>query len=192
MQYEQRAYARVKFLELMAELHENEFEDFFHRLMCSRYPDFLDVRTAGRHGDMSADGLGLRSRKLYACYAPQTVDPYEIRRKFDKDLSGALAKRSGEFDTFVFVHNDHRGVHPKVSSLLASAAANHPDLKFEQMGQPPPVAGVHALGSRRGRGRPPVRDPDQREDVRHQRGRSRTAAQTPPGASHRPRPPHGP
>ncbi|OKI53085.1 hypothetical protein AMK17_25710 [Streptomyces sp. CB00072] len=57
MRFEQRMYAHIKFLGLMAELYENEFEDFFHRLMCSRYPDFVDVRTAGRLGDMSADGL---------------------------------------------------------------------------------------------------------------------------------------
>ncbi|MFF3431483.1 ABC-three component system protein [Streptomyces sp. NPDC002602] len=134
MLFEQRMYAHVKFLELMAELYENEFEDFFHRLMCLRYPDFLDVRTAGSLGDRSADGLSLHSRKLYACYAPQTVKPYKIRKKFDGDLSGALAKRNGEFDTFVFVHNDRRGVHPEVTSLLASARDSMPSLRFEQMG----------------------------------------------------------
>ncbi|MFF8432469.1 ABC-three component system protein [Streptomyces sp. NPDC016566] len=134
MRYEQRAYARVKFLELMAELYENEFEDFFHRLMCSRYPDFLDVRTAGSLGDMSADGLTLHSRKLYACYAPQTVKPSKIRKKFNGDLAGALAKRSGQFDTFVFVHNDRRGVHPEVTTMLSEAATSTPALLFEQMG----------------------------------------------------------
>lgn len=134
MRYEQRAYARVKFLELMAELYENEFEDFFHRLMSARYPDFLDVRTAGNLGDMSADGLTLHSRRLYACYAPQTVKTAKIREKFDGDLTGALAKRSGQFDTFVFVHNDRRGVHPEVASLLSQAAASVPGLRFEQMG----------------------------------------------------------
>lgn len=134
MRYEQRAYARVKFLELMAELYENEFEDFFHRLMCSRYPDFLDVRTAGSLGDMSADGLTLHSRRLYACYAPQTVKTAKIREKFEGDLAGALTKRSGQFDTFVFVHNDRRGVHPEVASMLSQAATAKPGLRFEQMG----------------------------------------------------------
>lgn len=134
MLFEQRMYAHVKFLELMAELYENEFEDFFHRLMCLRYPDFLDVRTAGSLGDRSADGLSLHSRKLYACYAPQTVKPDKIRKKFDGDLSGAVTKRNGEFDTFVFVHNDRRGVHPEVTSLLASARNSVPSLRFEQMG----------------------------------------------------------
>ncbi|MFB6654074.1 ABC-three component system protein [Streptomyces microflavus] len=134
MRYEQRAYAHVKFLELMAELYENDFEDFFHRLMCSRYPDFLDVRTAGSLGDMSADGLTLHSRRLYACYAPQTVKPYKIREKFEGDLAGAIAKRSGQFDTFVFVHNDRRGLHPEVTGLLSAAASNTPSLRFEQMG----------------------------------------------------------
>lgn len=134
MRYEQRAYAHVKFLELMAELYENEFEDFFHRLMCSRYPDFLDVRTAGSKGDMSADGLTLHSRKLYACYAPQTVKVSKIHAKFTSDLAGAMAKRRDQFDTFVFVHNDRRGVHPEVSGMLSTAAASTPTLRFEQMG----------------------------------------------------------
>jgi hypothetical protein len=52
MQYEQRRYARLKFLELMAELNETTFEAFFHRLMCARYPEFLDVRTHGQLPDL--------------------------------------------------------------------------------------------------------------------------------------------
>ncbi|OMI40148.1 ABC-three component system protein [Streptomyces sparsogenes] len=134
MQFEQRMYARLKFLGLMAELYETAFEDFFHRLMCARYPDFLDVRTHGRLGDQGADGLALHERKLYACYAPQTVDVVQVKQKLMSDLAKALEKRSGQFDTFVFVHNDRRGMHPRIATLLSETDAGHPDVKFEQMG----------------------------------------------------------
>ncbi|WP_308457860.1 ABC-three component system protein [Streptomyces sp. SM12] len=134
MLYEQRLFARLKFLDLLRDLHGSAFEDFFHRLMSSRYADFLDVRTHGNLGDEGADGLSLRGRKLYACYAPQKLVPAQVRRKLDSDLEKAVSKRRGQFDTFVFVHNDPHGMHPKVGSLLSEAASAHPNLAFEQMG----------------------------------------------------------
>lgn len=134
MQYEQRMYARLKFLELMAELNETSFETFFHDLMCARYPEFLDVRTHGRLGDQGSDGLMLHEHKLYACYAPQTVSATEIRKKIDSDLAKALAKRREQFDTFVFVHNDRRGMHPEVATVLSEVERLHPQLRFQQMG----------------------------------------------------------
>ncbi|MEY9849744.1 hypothetical protein ABH940_006856 [Streptacidiphilus sp. BW17] len=134
MRFEQRMYARVKFLELMADLYQTAFEDFFHRVMVTRHPNFLDVRTHGNLGDQGADGLTLSSRKLYACYAPQTVNASEVKTKFTKDLGSAIRQRNGQFDTFVFVHNDRRGVHPEVATMLSAADAAHPDLAFEQMG----------------------------------------------------------
>ena len=87
------------------ELHGNSFEAFFHDVMTLCVPGFVDVRTAGQLGDQSSDGLDLFGHKLYACYAPETVDAKATIRKFHSDLCGALAKRSGQFTTFVFVHN---------------------------------------------------------------------------------------
>lgn len=134
MEFEQRMYARLKFLDLMADLYESGFEDFFHRVMVTRYPNFLDVRTHGKLGDQGADGLTLSSRKLYACYAPQTVKASAVKTKFTKDLSSAVRQRKGQFDTFVFVHNDRRGIHPQVTTMLSNAGSDHPGLEFEQMG----------------------------------------------------------
>jgi len=127
-------FARLRFLDMLYDLYESAFEDFFHKLMCARHPDFLDVRTHGRLGDMGSDGLSLHSRKLYACYAPQTPDASKVQAKFASDLAKAVTKREGEFDTFVFVHNDRRGVHPEVAGALAKAAVEHRSLRFEQMG----------------------------------------------------------
>lgn len=134
MKFEQRMYARLKFLDLMADLYESAFEDFFHRVMVTRYPNFLDVRTHGNLGDQGADGLTLHSRKLYACYAPQTGGASAVKTKFTKDLASAVRQRDGQFDTFVFVHNDRRGIHPQVATMLSTADSDHPALGFQQMG----------------------------------------------------------
>ncbi|MEU3499055.1 ABC-three component system protein [Kitasatospora cineracea] len=134
MNFEQRMYARLKFLDLMADLDGAAFETFFQKVMLARYPGFLNVRTHGNLGDQGSDGLLLNSNRLYACYGPQTVRAKAVRKKFQDDLASARRQRAGQFTTFVFVHNDRRGVHPEVVSLLAEARNDHPDLNFEELG----------------------------------------------------------
>ncbi|MFD7500587.1 ABC-three component system protein [Streptomyces sp. NPDC059850] len=134
MSHEQRLFARVRFLERMGELAGAAFEDFFHDLMCARYRDFLDVRTHGNLGDQGADGLRLHGRKLYASFAPQAFNAADVKAKFNSDLKKAKEKRSGQFDVFVFVHNDRKGMHPEITTLLADAKSANPALAFEQMG----------------------------------------------------------
>jgi hypothetical protein len=119
---------------LLDERFGKAFERFFQNLMCARYPDFIDVRTHGNLGDIGADGLGLHDGKLYACYAPEVPDAAAVRVKFTDDLAKAVAKRGDHFDTFVFVHNDLRGVHPELSILLGRARQDHPTLRFEHRG----------------------------------------------------------
>ncbi|MGV9915463.1 ABC-three component system protein [Streptomyces tendae] len=131
----QRMYAYVKFMEKLAELHGEAFEGFFHDVMCTRYPDFLDVRTHGKLGDQGSDGLSLHDGKLYACYAPATFDITKVRKKFHDDLDSAQRQRPDQFSTFVFVHNDLRGIHPEVATMLAEARTAHSPLRFEQMGR---------------------------------------------------------
>ncbi|MGJ3561194.1 ABC-three component system protein [Streptomyces sp. INA 01156] len=58
----QRAYAKLKFREKLADLHGESFETFFHNLMCVSHPDFVDVRTYGQLGDQGSDGLSLHGR----------------------------------------------------------------------------------------------------------------------------------
>ncbi|MCS3494504.1 hypothetical protein M2368_003536 [Arthrobacter sp. JUb119] len=116
------------------ELHGNAFESFFHDLMSLCFPGFVDVRTHGNIGDLASDGLDLYGDKLYACYAPETVDAAATIQKFNSDLAGAIKKRSGQFTTFVFVHNDVRGIHPEISAALARARSAHPGISFETMG----------------------------------------------------------
>jgi len=122
---------------LWAHLHElygNAFQQFFHDLMALCHPGFIDVRTHGRLGDLASDGLDLYDGKLYACYAPETVDAAATVRKFWSDLAAAQVKRPGQFTAFVFVHNDVRGVQPEISVALSEARLRHRETHFEVMG----------------------------------------------------------
>lgn len=103
-------------------------------MMEVRDPSYIGVRTAGTLGDQGADGLTLHGRRLYACYAPETFEDHRLTSKFNSDLLKGLTKRRSEFETFVFVHNDLRGMHPKVASSLVAARDAHSDLRFEQIG----------------------------------------------------------
>ncbi|MFF1615362.1 ABC-three component system protein [Amycolatopsis sp. NPDC058278] len=134
LSFEEQSFVRGILRRKLDELIENAFERFFQNLMCARYADFIDVRTHGNIGDIGADGLSLHDGKLYACYAPGVPDAAEVRRKFRGDLSKAISKRAGQFGTFVFVHNDLRGVNPEVSVLLSQGRLDQPQLGFEQMG----------------------------------------------------------
>ncbi|MET8626340.1 ABC-three component system protein [Kitasatospora sp. NPDC004669] len=134
MNFEQRMYARLKFLDLMADLTGAAFEEFFHKVMLARHPDFLDVRTHGKLGDQGADGLMLHSDSLFACYGPHSVSAKDVKDKFTSDLASACRQRPGQFRTFVFVHNDRRGIHPEVATLIVQAKQANPDLRFAQMG----------------------------------------------------------
>jgi hypothetical protein len=132
---QQRLYAKVLFEARFVELHSNSFQEFFQKLMEYRYPTFLPVRTYGPLGDRGSDGLCTLGLKLFACYGPQTPDEIETRGKFKSDLAKAKAKRSGEFTTFVFVHNDRIGMHPNITSEIMLATGAYPEITFEQMGK---------------------------------------------------------
>ncbi|WP_181776695.1 ABC-three component system protein [Amycolatopsis pittospori] len=134
LQFIERQAVRYLVKMKLAELHGNSFEDFFQSLMCLRDPSFIDVRTAGQLGDQGSDGLLLHIRKLYACYAPEVFDAAKTVAKFESDFQKAKTKRADQFDKFVFVHNDLRGVHPVISTCLAEHSKKYNDIKFEQFG----------------------------------------------------------
>lgn len=135
MHTQQRLYAKVIFEAQFAELHDNAFQEFFQKLMQYRYPSFLPVVPYGSLGDQGSDGLCTNQDKLYACYGPQSPNDQATTSKFKSDLAVAIDKRSGQFSTFVFVHNDRRGMHPRVATELMTAKHSHPALTFEQMGK---------------------------------------------------------
>ena len=132
---QQRLYAKVVFEAQFAALHTNAFQSYFQKLMQYRYPTFLPVVPYGSLGDQGSDGLCTLGDKLYACYGPESPDDYETGRKFKSDLASAVKNRPGQFSTFVFVHNDRRGMHPRVATEIINSAQAHPSLTFEQIGK---------------------------------------------------------
>jgi len=136
MEFHERLLMRPVLFAKLHELHGNDFERFFQNLMAMAHPDFVPVRTHGQLGDQGSDGLLLSERKLYACYAPEVPDANNAVAKLRSDVASAVAQRADEFDTFVFVHNDTRGVHPEVATALATLQTNNPDITFELIGLP--------------------------------------------------------
>lgn len=132
--FSERNFIRHMLRTKLGDLSGMSFQRFFQDLMCARYPDFLDVRPHGSLGDFGSDGLSLHGGKLYACYGQETANPAAIRPKFRSDLESALRKWSGQFETFVFVHNDLRGVRPEVGRMLTDARDAHADVMFAQYG----------------------------------------------------------
>ncbi|RKS06972.1 hypothetical protein DFP74_2622 [Nocardiopsis sp. Huas11] len=127
-----REFARPKLGNKLATLHGQSFEDFFHELMELADPGFFPVRTS--QGDLGADGLAISDRKLYACYGPRVFKPSEVREKFRGDLVKAVENRGGDFDRFVFVHNELRGVSPEVTKEISEAQKEYAPLRFENFG----------------------------------------------------------
>lgn len=132
---QQRLYAKVIFEAQFVALHTNAFQEYFQKLMQYRYPTFLPVVPYGSLGDQGSDGLSTLEDKLYACYGPESPDDRETSRKFLSDLASAIKNRTGQFSKFVFVHNDRRGMHPRIATEIIGAARAHPALTFEQMGK---------------------------------------------------------
>lgn len=118
----------------LSELHGNAFEEFFHAVMSARYGGYFDVATHGNLGDLGADGLMVHERRLYACNGPEVDEPAGVAAKVRDDFAKAVEKRGAHFDTFVFVHNNRRGMHPQVSTALADLQKANPGLRFENFG----------------------------------------------------------
>jgi hypothetical protein len=132
--FSEKSHIKLMLRTKLGDLSGLSFQRFFQDLMCALRPDFLDVRTHGNVGDMGADGLDLYDGNLYACYGQELANPAAIQSKFWADLESARRQRAGQFETFVFVHNDLRGVRPEVSKMLAEAQRTHADLRFTQYG----------------------------------------------------------
>lgn len=134
MDFEERMSLRPVLWRVMHERSGSAFESLFYDIMTLCDPSFIDVRTHGNIGDQGSDGLSLCKNKLYACYAPETPSAAATVAKLRSDVESAIRQRKGEFSTFVFVHNDSRGVHPEVARALATLRSNHAPLAFELIG----------------------------------------------------------
>ncbi|MCY4261298.1 MAG: hypothetical protein OXC91_13675, partial [Rhodobacteraceae bacterium] len=68
---------------------------------------------------------------IFQCYSPESVSDQNTIAKINADLAGTVEKWPDFINGWVFVHNDPRGVPPRVAAHLDTKRAEYPDLKIE-------------------------------------------------------------
>lgn len=113
------------------------FQDFFASLMELRYPsgDFARVRPWGNVGDRKNDGYLKSKRYLFQCFGPDDVRPMsKCKTKINADFKGALPYWKKFFDTWIFVHNDPKGLAPDILKVLLQLSEKNKPLVATQWG----------------------------------------------------------
>jgi hypothetical protein len=96
-----------------------EFQDFFASIMERGYPtDFQKVKPYGKDGDLKCDGYQQSVKRVYQVYAPEKMNVTETNNKIDVDFAGAVEHWKTQITTWVFVHNQWRGIPAKVLQKL--------------------------------------------------------------------------
>ena len=126
------AYLLLKFQQDFLQKKGAEFENWFAALAGHAYgTDFEKVRNYGSDGDFKCDGRRKSTGTIFQCYAPDAVRQGETITKIDSDFSGALAHWPDFMNVWAFVHNDLRGLPPKVIQHLDILERNHPKISIE-------------------------------------------------------------
>ncbi len=88
--------------------------------MTHRYlGDFVVVKPSGVAGDKKCDGYHSSLGRVFQVYAPERLTASKAIAKINEDYTGASANWQDLMKEWVFVHNQHRGLHPDVAILLA-------------------------------------------------------------------------
>src|SRR5262249_42655480 len=83
------------------------------------YPaDFQKVKPYGKVGDKKCDGYHQSVKRVYQVYAPEKMNSAEANAKIDDDYAGAVEHWKENLGTWVFVHNQWRGIPPDVLKKL--------------------------------------------------------------------------
>lgn len=116
-----REWYELKFSHEFRSRVETEFQNFFASIMELRYPtDFQKVKPYGKFGDRKCDGFHRSQKRVYQVYAPEKMQVTRTNAKIDEDFNGAIDHWSKEMATWVFVHNQWRGVPADVLKKLLS------------------------------------------------------------------------
>src|SRR6266851_1457217 len=96
-----------------------EFQDFFASIMERGYPsDFQKVKPYGREGDHKCDGYHQSRLRVFQVYAPEQMHAAKTIVKIEEDFTGAVNHWHGKMQSWVFVHNQWRGIPPQVLDKL--------------------------------------------------------------------------
>ncbi len=97
----------------------NDFQDFFSSIMERGHPeDFQKVKPYGNTGDKKCDGYHQSVKRVYQVYAPEKMQSAETISKIEEDFTGAVKHWSKDMTSWIFVHNQWRGVPPDVLKKL--------------------------------------------------------------------------
>ena len=132
MDAQQRAFCWLRFKIAFLEKKGKRFEDWFARLAeFALGPDFERIRPYGAEGDRKADGRSLSDRTIYQCYAPEALKQTPLIAKIEEDFAGAVRHWGDWMKRWVLVHNDSRGLSPKVVRRLDALRSRHPSVVIE-------------------------------------------------------------
>ena len=131
------SFYQLKFRNALLEKKGSEFEKWFVELAGHAFgSDFEAVRSYGNEGDWKCDGRQVSTGTIFQCYAPDTIIDTKTIAKINADFNGALAKWSGQMKVWAFVHNDLRGIPPKVANHIDSLREQNPGIKIEIWSEP--------------------------------------------------------
>lgn len=132
MDPQRRAFYRLAFRNALLEMKGKAFEGWFARLAgFALGPDFERVRPYGAQGDWKADARSVNDQTIYQCYAPETMREDRVVAKIEADFAGAVENWANWMKRWVFVHNDARGLPPRVLERLDLLRSRHRLLKIE-------------------------------------------------------------
>lgn len=113
------------------------FQDWFVQIAGNAFgPDFEEVRPYGPNGDLKCDGRRISTGSIFQCYAPDTMRDGELIRKIDEDFQGALAHWPESMQEWVLVHNDPRGLPPRVVQHLDKLRKAHAPIRISIWSEP--------------------------------------------------------
>lgn len=97
----------------------SDFQDFFTSIMERGYiTDFQKVKPYGNKGDKKCDGYQESLKRVFQVYAPEKMQAGETNKKIDEDFTGAIEHWTERMTSWVFVHNQWRGIPPDVLQKL--------------------------------------------------------------------------
>lgn len=115
-----RAYYELKFRHDYNVAEGDAFQDLFVRVMSRAHPgDFTNVQPWGKDGDRKCDGYLTSTRTVFACFGPKSFSPIgKALTKVQSDHAGALKHWKPHMNEWTLVHNEHRGLPPRMLELL--------------------------------------------------------------------------
>ena len=142
-----RSYYELKFRHEYTVAEGDAFQDLFVKLMSRAHPgDFTNVQPWGRDGDRKCDGYLASTRTVFACFGPKSFVPISrALTKVKSDHAGALKHWKPYMNEWTLVHNDHRGLPPRMLELLLRLKAADSAVSVSNWDLEPLIAKVRGL-----------------------------------------------